>query len=50
MSFDIILYYINIRGRYNKETCERTIENTKIILSTGEYDLKYPKIAGRINL
>ena len=39
-----------ICGRYNKLTSNRSIENTKIVLSTGEYDLKYPKISGRIQI
>jgi DNA polymerase elongation subunit (family B) len=37
-------------ANYNKDTNEYTIENTKIQLSSGEYDLKYYKMIGRIQI
>ena len=39
-----------ISGNYNRNTLEYTLDNTKIVLSTGEYDLKYPKMSGRIQI
>jgi DNA polymerase elongation subunit (family B) len=34
----------------DRNTHKYSIENTKIILATGEYDLRYPKISGRIQI
>jgi len=39
-----------ISGNYNRTTMEYTLDNTKIVLATGEYDLKYPKMSGRIQI
>jgi len=39
-----------ISGNYNRNTMEYTLDNTKIVLATGEYDLKYPKMSGRIQI
>jgi len=39
-----------IAGNYNRTTMEYTLDNTKIVLATGEYDLKYPKMSGRIQI
>jgi DNA polymerase elongation subunit (family B) len=40
----------DICGKYDKVTMKYTMENTKIMLATGEYDLKFPKIAGRVQI
>ena len=34
----------------NRVTRERELTNTKIVLATGEYDLRYPTLAGRIQI
>ena len=34
----------------NKEKHDLSIENTKIVLATGEYDLRFPKMAGRLQI
>jgi DNA polymerase elongation subunit (family B) len=38
-----------ICGKQNKDGTY-SIENTKIVLASGEYDLRYPKIAGRLQI
>jgi DNA polymerase elongation subunit (family B) len=37
-------------AKRNKDTCQLSIENTKIQLATGEYDLRYFKMAGRLQV
>ena len=37
-------------AKKNKDTCQLSIENTKIQLATGEYDLRYFKMAGRLQV
>ena len=37
-------------GNKNRETGERELTNTKILLATGEYDLRYPTLTGRIQI
>jgi len=37
-------------AKKNKDTYQLTIENTKIQLATGEYDLRYFKMAGRLQI
>jgi DNA polymerase elongation subunit (family B) len=37
-------------GKYNEKTDDYSIENTKIVLASGEYDLHYLKIAGRLQI
>ena len=37
-------------AKQNKDTLQVTIENTKIQLATGEYDLRYFKMAGRLQI
>jgi DNA polymerase elongation subunit (family B) len=39
-----------LSANYNRQTHEITLDNTKIVLATGEYDLKYPKMSGRIQI
>ena len=39
-----------VSGNYNRLSQEYNLDNTKIVLATGEYDLKYPKISGRIQI
>jgi DNA polymerase elongation subunit (family B) len=40
----------HVSANINKETDEITLDNTKIRLATGEYDLYYPKIIGRFQI
>jgi DNA polymerase elongation subunit (family B) len=37
-------------AKQNKDTLQLSIENTKIQLATGEYDLRYFKMAGRLQI
>jgi len=37
-------------AKRNKDTCQLSIENTKIQLATGEYDLRYFKMPGRLQV
>ena len=37
-------------AKRKKDTCQLSIENTKIQLATGEYDLRYFKMAGRLQV
>lgn len=39
-----------ISGNFNRNTAEYILDSTKIVLATGEYDLKYPKMSGRIQV
>lgn len=39
-----------LRLSRNKRECNVELDNTKIVLATGEYDLRYPKLAGRIQI
>ncbi len=39
-----------VSATYDANTTSYKLENTKIILATGEYDLLYPKISGRIQI
>jgi len=39
-----------ISGNFNRSKMEYELDNTKIVLSTGEYDLKYPRMAGRVQI
>ena len=39
-----------VSGVFNRSTMEYSLDNTKIVLATGEYDLKYPKMSGRIQI
>lgn len=39
-----------LRLSRNKFECNVELDNTKIVLATGEYDLRYPKLAGRIQI
>jgi DNA polymerase elongation subunit (family B) len=34
----------------DNNTQQRSLENTKIVLATGEYDLRYPKLHGRLQI
>ena len=40
----------NKENKENKEKHDLSIENTKIVLATGEYDLRFPKMAGRLQI
>ena len=39
-----------VSATYNSATASFRLENTKIVLATGDYDLHYPKISGRIQI
>lgn len=54
---DCELTFLKLSRRMNEicantdfQTNERNLENTKIVLATGEYDLRYPKIHGRLQI
>jgi DNA polymerase elongation subunit (family B) len=36
--------------KIDRQTNEQSLENTKIVLATGEYDLRYPSINGRLQI
>ncbi len=40
----------HVSANFNKDTEELTLDNTKICLATGEYDLYYPKMLGRFQV